>query len=67
MADYLKSARVQKHANGEYWLRIHSGDLSADFNLSAMAGELSALDEENVIQRTLDAWYADQDKGNGKN
>ena len=65
MANYLRNARVEKNANGEYWLRIHSGDLSADFNLSAMAGQLSALDEENVIQRTLDAWYAEQDKSNG--
>ena len=66
MADYLKNARVQKHANGDYWLRIHSGDLSADFNLSAKAKEaLSAVDEENVVLRTLDAWYAQQDKSNG--
>ena len=62
---YLKNARVERNADADLMLHIHSGDLKAMFNLSAMAGEMSAVGEENVMLRTLEAWYADQDKSNG--
>jgi hypothetical protein len=60
---YLKNAWVDKDEDGDYWLHIESRGSHAMFCLSEVM-DLEA--EENVeIRRTLDAWFADQDSGNG--
>jgi hypothetical protein len=63
MARYLKNARVRKDDEGDYWLHIESGELSAMFCISELM-DLDA-DENSVIRRTLESWYAEQDSENG--
>ena len=60
---YLKNAWAKKDADGVYWLFIQSGDLQAMFNLYEPSD--AEQDEDSAIQRTLDAWLAEQDSTNG--
>jgi len=61
---YLKNARVDKDADGDYWLYIQSGELQAMFCITE---SIDLENEENgAIRRALEAWLADQDSGNGK-
>jgi len=61
---YLKNASARKDADGDYWLFIESSEGKAMFCLSECL-DLN-LEENSVIRRTLDAWLAEQDSGNGK-
>jgi hypothetical protein len=60
---YLKNAWVRKDKDGDYWLFIEGGGLSAMFCLSECM-DLDA-DENSIVRRALEAWIADQDSGNG--
>ena len=60
---YLKNAWVDKDEDGDYWLYIQSGELYAQFCFTETM-DLEA-DENSGIRRTLEAWFADRDRGNG--
>ena len=61
---YLRNAWVRKDEEGDYWLYIESGGLSAMFCLTESM-DMKA-DEYSVIRRALESWVADQDNTNGK-
>ena len=60
---YLKNAWVKKDAEGDYWLCIESGGLSAMFCLTESMD--LTLDENSIIRRALESWVAEQDRENG--
>jgi hypothetical protein len=61
---YLKNAWAKKDADGSYWLFIKGGDLQSMFNLYEPSD--AEQDEDSAMQRTLNAWLAEQDSTNGK-
>lgn len=60
---YLKNAWVKKDDEGDYWLYIESGELSAMFCFT----ESINLDapENSIVHAALESWMADQDSENG--